>query len=610
MRCIRWFFGFLLCMLWQFSATAQTPALADIAASPAVTLTVSVCRSSTPMAGLTVAQVAASPQTDFSAFDSAKTHATEPGKPVWLRLRVDTVNNQPANLWTLDFDKPFIDKVVLYTAQSDGTWKQQSAGDSLAHSAWPRQSLNPQFNLPELATGQHDFYVALYNSVPLHVAVTLLTAEEAGVHTQNTILIVGIITGLLAFMCIASGMLGINYRDSACLWYASYAGAVLMLNLSYFGVANYALWTHSIWLRSSCDLIFILAAMALQLQFCRAMFLASSSPAWARYAVHAMALFCVLSIVPVVVHFNLITQTVFFTAPVLMSIVTMVSIVWSNVRRHRVTAWLWVVACTPLLLLIAMAITENMGYSSMPGLPFNAPLYALLFEMPVLLIALNVHIKTQHAKVVRTKTLARTDPRTGFVAAHDFAISLDQLWDTAKVSGQDLAVAYVHITHQLRHVAQQDTADAERSLARAVRLLRSVVREQDVVAHVNTDLFAMLMPDMPLNDKLSARLTRLVALGNMTDKDAAQDAPIRFRIVATTQRSFAGSVQELDNALQHKLSEADGWGRKTIRYVRKRPSHSAGSMVEGESFSQFWERAAQTALESNPGTRLSSTDPV
>lgn len=593
-------------MLWQFSATAQTPALANTATSQAATLIVSVYRSGTPMAGLTVAQVAASPQTDFSAFDSAKTYATEPDKPVWLRLRVDTANIQPANLWTLDFDKPFIDKVVLYAVQSDGTWKQQSAGNSLAHSVWPRQSLNPQFNLPELAAGQHDFYVALYNSVPLHVAVTLRTAEEAGVHTQNTFLIAGLIAGLLVFMCIASGVLGFNYRDSACLWYASYAAAVLMLSLSYWGVANYALWTHTVWLRSSCNLIFILAAVALQLQFCRAMFLASSAPTWMRYAVHAMALFCVLSIVPVVVHFNLITQTVFFIAPVLMSIVAMASIVGGNVRRHRVTAWLWMVAYTPLLLLMAVAITEHMGYSSMPRLPFDAPLYALLFEMSVLLIALNVHIKVQHAKVVNTKSLARTDPGTGFVAAHDFAITLDQLWDTAKVSGQDLAVAYVHITHQLRHMAQQDTPNAERSLARAVRLLRSVVREQDVVAHVNKHLFAMLMPDMPLNDNLSARLKRLVALGNMTDKDAAQDAPIRFRIVATTQRSFAGTVQELDDALQHKLNEADGWEKKTIRYVRKRPSHSVGSMVEGESFSQFWERAAQTALESNPTIRSKS----
>jgi GGDEF domain-containing protein len=597
-------------MLWQSSATAQTPALADIAASPTATLNVSVYRSGTPMAGLTIAQVATSPQTEFSAFDSAKTYATEPDKPVWLRLRVDTANLQAANLWTLDFNKPFIDKVVLYAAQSNGTWKQQSSGDILAHRVWPRQSLTPQFNLPELAAGQHDFYVALYNSVPLHVTVTLLTSEEASIRTQNTFLIAGIITGLLAFMCIASCVLGINYRDSAYLWYASYAVAVLLLSLSYVGVGNYALWTDFIWLRGNGNLIFVLAAVALQLQFSRAMFLALTTPVWMHYGVHALSVFCMVSMALIVVRFNFITQMIFFVAPVLLATLAMVAIVVCNIRRQRITAWLWIVACTPLILLMAMAIAVNIGYWSVPWLPFNAPLYALLFEMPVLLIALNVHIKTQHAQVLRTKTLARTDTGTGFVAAHDFAITLDQLWDSAKVSGQDLAVAYVHITHQLRHVAQQDAPDAERSLARAVRLLRTVVREQDVVAHVNKHLFAMLMPDMPLNDNLSARLTRLVALGNMMDKDVAQDAPIRFRIVATTQRSFAGTVQELDDALQHKLSEADGWEKKTIRYVRKRPSHSAGSMVEGESFSQFWERAAQTALESNPGTRFNPIDPV
>jgi GGDEF domain-containing protein len=600
MPCLRWFSGFLLCMLWQLSATAQTPVAADAAVSPTASLSVSVYRGGTPIDGLTIAQVAVSAQTDFSAFDSAKTYAAVPDTPLWLRLRVDTASVQAANLWTLDFNKPFIDKVMLYAGQSDGTWKQQSSGDTLAHSVWPRQSLTPQFHLPELAAGQHDFYVALYNSVPLHVAVTLRTSEEASNLTQNAFLIAGIIAGLLAFMCITSCALGINYRDSACLWYASYAVAALLLSLSYTGVGNYALWTDAIWLRGNGNMMFVLAAVGLQLQFGCAMFLEPRSPQWMRYGVHALSVFCMLSMVLIVVRFNFITQMAFFIAPVLLTTLAMIAIVVCNVRRHAMIAELWMVAYTPLIVLMTMAIAENMGYWSVPWLPFNAPLYALLFEMPVLLIALNVHIKKQHAKVVRTKTLASTDPTTGFVAAHDFAITLDQLWNTAKVAGQDLAVAYVQITRQ------RSAPHAERRLARAVRLLRTVVRDDDVIAHVGKDLFAMLMPNMPLNDNLSARLTRLVALGNMADKDAAHGAPIRFHIVATTQRSFAGTVQDLDDALQHKLSETEGWERKAIRYVRKRPSNSAGSMVDGESFSQFWQRAAQASIETNATTRPGS----
>jgi GGDEF domain-containing protein len=597
MPCLRWFYGFLLCMLWQLSATAQTPVVAEVAVSSTASLSVSVYRGGTPIAGLSIAQVAASAQTDFSPFDSAKTYATVSDAPIWLRLRVDTANVQAANLWTLDFNKPFIDTVVLYVEQSDGAWKQQSAGDKLAHSLWPMQSLSPQFHLPELAAGQHDFYVALYNAEPLHFAVILLPSQAASTHTQNTFLIAGIIVGLLTFMCLTSCVLGIKYHDSACLWYAAYTFATLLLSLSYVGVANYAMWTDCIWLRGRGNLMFVLAAVGLQLQFGRAMFLAPRSPAWMRYGVHALSMFCMVSMALIVVRFDFIMQMIFLVTPVLLATLAMMAIVVCNVRRHTVTARLWMVAYTPLIVLPTMVIAENMGYWSVPWLPFNAPLYALLFEMPVLFIALHLHTQKQHAKVVRTKTLASTDPTTGFVAAHDFAITLDQLWNTARVSGQDLAVAYVLITRQ------RNTPHAERRMARAVRLLRTVVRDDDVVAHVSANLFAMLMPNMSMNDNLGARLTRLVALGNMTDKDTAYGGPIRFHIVATTQRSFAGTVHDLDEALQHKLNQTDGWDRKAIRYVRKRPSNSAGSMVDGESFSQFWQRAAQASIETNATTR-------
>ncbi len=592
----------MLCILWQLGATAQTPT----PASPTASLGVSVYRDGVPIAGLSVAQVAASAQTDFSAFDASKTYNTVWNAPIWLRLRlrlrIDTASAQAASLWTLDFNKPFIDKVVLHAAQGDGTWRQQSAGDGLAHKAWPKQSLTPQFNLPELAAGQHDFYVQLYNSVPLRMAVTLLPSEEASAHTQNTFLIAGMMAGLLVFMCIASCVLGINYRDSACLWYAAYAGAVLLLTLSYMGVGNYALWTDSIWLRGNGNVMFILAAVALQLQFCRAMFLVPASPAWMRYGVHLLSAFCMVSIVLIVLWFNFATQMVFFVVPVLLSTLAMVALVVSNVRSQRITAWLWTVAYAPLILLVVMAIADNMGYRSVPWLPFNAPLYALLFEMPVLLIALNLHAKAQHAKVVRKQTLASTDPTTGFVASHAFAASLERLWRASIVTGQDLALAYVQLMPQPPHEAQRTKPGAEHSVARVVRLMRTVICEHDVVAHVDKDLFAMLMPNMPVGDNLSARLTRLVALAAMTDKDAG--GPIRFHMVATTQRSFAGTVQQVDTALRHKLNKTDGWEKKAIRFVRKRPLyHPAASRMEGESFSQFWDRAAQASIESTPTTR-------
>jgi hypothetical protein len=125
---------------------------------------------------------------------------------------------------------------------------------------------------------------------------------------------------------------------------------------------------------------------------------------------------------------------------------------------------------------------------------------------------------------------------------------------------------------------------------------------------VDKDIYALIMPRMSLGTNLSDRLSRLIALGIMTDKDGQQESPLRFHIAASTARSFAGNSKDLSTALIDKLVQGDAWGQKPIRFVRKisqRYSALASAAAANETLSNFWHRAADADIKASTQRTLS-----
>jgi hypothetical protein len=176
--------GCLLQALAWAQVSAQTSTLAAalsakqaIAAVPAVTMQISVHQNGLSPADITAAQIAVSAESNFSPFNLKTVFRLGPHKPVWLRLRISSAQNLPANAWLVNFSKPFVDTVTLHTAQADGTWQAQSAGDWLAHSTWPIRSAKPQFWVPARASGSQDVFLEVRNRTPMYFELNLRKAS-------------------------------------------------------------------------------------------------------------------------------------------------------------------------------------------------------------------------------------------------------------------------------------------------------------------------------------------------------------------------------------------------------------------------------------------------
>lgn len=570
-----------------------------------VSMQVLVYKAGVPQAGLTAAQVAQSPDADFTAFEPAGNYATANATSLWLKLRVRSDKALAANDWLIEFSNIFVDKASLHHLGADGVWASQSAGDWVAHTKWPVRSLKPQFTVPAQQAGETQLLLEVRNKNPMHFGVTLLSVEQARAQDQVDFFTSGGVLGWMLLMAIAGVVIAIAYRQEASIWYALYIFVTMVLVAAYIGIGGYALWPQStVGSKTSVTVLFMLT-MVLQLQFCRAMFITHASALWERKVLLATTVLCTLAIAVALLS-SLELRLVIYLAQLGLATVVASTVALRAMARGSLVAKLWVVAYTPIVIICFLSVLDKMGFYAIDWLPYNAPLYALLFEMPMLLLAMHMQAKEKHGQAVRDATLAGTDQSTGFVASHSFEPTLAQLWNDSRSARSDTAVAYIKVSYQLNHVALRGSPAKARTTQRVVRLIRTVARQQDTVAHVDKDLFAIIMPGLGRGDDLSNRLSRLVALAAMTDADAAHDVPIRLHIVASSMRSFKGEAAALHKAMQSKLNQAD-WGQRAIRYVRKQGVRSDSKPANTETLSQFWQRAndaemAQTGVVSPRST--------
>ena len=520
---------------------------------------------------LTVDQVAGLPASAFELFDATKTYPLSAGTALWLHFRVSGATAGPNLSWTFELPKPSVDLVEFYARNTQGGWHKQQAGNWLGQAQWTVRGTHPQFSLPLLTTTQEDFYVKVSQAVPLRFNVTLKAAESAIFHQQRTLFINSLLLGLMLCVSLIAFVLAVVYRNKVYAWYAAYVLFTFLALASYLGVAFFLFWPSSAWFPNLLSQVFLAAAVAAQVEFCRVLFVNPRS----RPRLSGFIVVISLIIAATGVH-ALLAPTVdvwlrinLFVAAYSTGALLILAIVLKAVFERRLMAWLWMLAYTPVISVLALTLVEQFGLAPLPWLPYNAIGIALGFEVLTLLIALHLHVKSNHEWDVKQATLIEIDPLTGFLAPMYFPDTLAQLWSGARHTRQDLAVAYVRADINLGSARSAMKATDDELVLRCVRMLRMVTRADDTVARIGDNEYAILMPRMSVGPNFSSKLSRLVALGVMRDTDDPSQQIVRFRIAATTFGSFSGTSKQLDETLRRKLNTMRAESERTIDFVHR-----------------------------------------
>ncbi len=526
----------------------------------------------------TVEQIAATAPTDFLPFDEGKTYQLSSSTALWLHFRVQNNASRPEN-WSVVLSKPFIDRVDFYFQDAQGAWRTQAAGSGVPHPQWPVWGLTPQFQLPDASLpstsstatasvlGYQNYYLRIQKWIPLRFAATVQRTDLIAKETQHTFFTVGLMLGLMGFMVVFSSVLYFLYRNTAYAWYAAYVAAALLAGASFSGIGAYVLWPAAASWTVISTMVFVLLGMAAQLGFTKAMFISADSPRYMS-AVSTQALGLLLTACALFLAIDIArVRVALFSFGVVGGFAVIGVLVVRALRNERQVAGLYLLSFAPMLVVVMLTQIEQLGIAALPWLPYNAPIYGLFFELPLLLVALHLHAKKGHTQKVQNSTLARTDPLTGFVAPSLYLQTLASMWEAARTKGVDLTVVYVKVLETSADALAIGKQSTDKAITRTVRTLRTVARDNDTVAQVDDQIFVILMPGVSRSEHLAGKLARLVALGMMVDADDPSSTPVKFKIVASSLRSFSSGSQALDAAAKQLLARTDGAQTRVIQFI-------------------------------------------
>jgi two-component system, sensor histidine kinase LadS len=576
-----------------------TPAQAQLVSLPSAGLELTKLEvlHDVPM-GLTLAQVQSGQVDAFVPQDSLQISHPHWYRAMWLRLHIKAKANLPAQpeQAVLFFPKPYLDGITLYTptTQADQPWNVQRAGDSHDPATWPTRSLHPKFLLPSASTiaardGQSMvLYVQMDHIAPVILDLNFDTASHALDQESLALLVYGIGFGTILLAAALTAMMAWLYRDEIYGWYCLYSVSALLACMSHSGVAHHVLWPINGPWPGTAVLCFMLLCGICQMQFSRCVNAYQADLPWLRKTAHICSVACLL----LLICFGLFPtywQSMYFMSLGLMAIAMLISagLMLQGWRTGHALARVWLLAYMPLFGTVILALLEGIGILPSSYWIYSLVIYAAIFEVLVLGLALQWFARERHGEHERLKTLAAVDPLTGFVTTQAFQSQLLRDWHSRQHLNRHLAVAYI----QLQTRAQNDQ-QMQQMLTRCVRVLRSATGMQDVVARLDGQLLALLMHDVPMGDELNQRLSRIIALGLMPDASQSQASILQFRIAATTREHYAQPLAKLDEDLRALLAQPKGWGSKPIRYLDRASSQPAAVVdLNSQQLDQFWDRA-------------------
>jgi GGDEF domain-containing protein len=555
----------LACLCWLQAAVAQiipavqTVRLDTIPAASADALPAPMRIVQGLDASFDIAQVSQLEDARFEAFSPTRNYAYTYPKPIWLHLRVST-DAASHGQWQLEFPAILTDRYDVFQKDASGQWRKSVAGDTVPYVDWALPSMRPRFPLHISSAGQHDVYVRVMFRLSGNLQPVLVTSEQGAQRDAQLMLWSGALTGLILAISVACLHMSWAYRNPTYFWYACYLIASLLSMLTYTGLGQRMLWPQSAYFSNNAIAVFVISLLACNAQFCRAMFGGMQGRGYHRAAAVLLAL-CGAYIALRLLIEDYSRISLFYNLLVVAVFLFIIYSAASAKRRGLAFGGYWLMVYVPYLMFAGLAIVKSIGLLPLVWLPEETPLIAIGVEAVAMMICINIYSRDKHAQTVREQTAARLDPLTGFLNAEHFHRFASRAWEKARKSGRHATVIYVKV--EPKDAPDQTALELETMLLNSVRMVRTAMREFDVVGRVGQDLLGICVVDRPSNEALAARLSRLVALGLMPE-DPRQ--AVNFTLAVAEHARVFEPYPQVESILRQLLAVPVGHGRKPIRY--------------------------------------------
>ena len=520
--------------------------------------------------GKSVAEaVAADTRPDWQPTRTESTYRLTKGEALWIRFVIPPAPD--AERWYLEVPYASVDRVTLYTRDNVGNWAPQSAGDSIAVSAWPVPHRHPLLPLEVSAEEPRSYLMRVENSHTFSAPLYFVSESHIYRSEQRVSLLIGIYFGLAGLAVMLSILSAVSLKDKT---YAAYAVAVTLMGLtqaSLTGIAGLHLWPDSPRLNDALAFVLPTLTLSAMLWFTSA----ATSLSERSRSLHRLLL--ILAGTGLLVALMMVIGEpgqrpgliVIYLA--LAALTGVCASLWAWRRGDRF-ALLLLLGSVPVLVTAAFPLARLMGWIPISFMTVYGMQVAIALELPVVLVILMLRSAQRREHNRRIQGLDRVDPATGLMNSYVFAAELVRMIARSARLRQRGAVLLIDITNFDEIERLFDRQSAQELPLRVAGRLLSTARDIDAVARLSERRFGLLIEGPLTPEEVAQAGPRIVARGLMPFKNKPLDWVAHLRVAQAVVPRDGSDAQSLVAQLDALLASAPVDSKRAVYSLQDGPS--------------------------------------
>jgi two-component system, sensor histidine kinase LadS len=446
----------------------------------------------------------------------AQVHLRREGKPYLLQgralwMQFNAHNHSSAQRWLVQVALSTTDLVTLYYRRADGSWVEQSAGDSLPHSQWALRTRYPTFILSEDASKPVQYFLRIvHDRVPYSADVQIYSDETLIESSQTENLFLGGYFGItlaVIVMCLAQAF-ALRYANY--LRYAAYVGVLGLTQIAFLGLGTQYFTRNLVAWNSMSGFVMPMLSVAAAVWLVRALVQPGQFSKlldwWARLMISLMLCIALLeALMPSLWSFRMLN---------IMALVGMASIyliLWQSAKLGDKNARWIALGFLPVVLAALFPVIRNFGLVRTGFLAQYAVTLGAAIEVPMLMYAITQRSARLRDMRVREQALLQKDALTGLADERRFLNKLHNSLLRARRHRHRLGILHVNLVNHDRIYSDFGTPVANAALLLTASQLRKVGRDIDMSARLNGPNFALLIEGPVTPARMVEMATRLLA---------------------------------------------------------------------------------------------------
>lgn len=431
------------------------------------------------------------------------------GQAMWLQFTAHSLH--AAGNWRLQVSLPTTDLATLYYQRADGSWVEQSGGDSLPHGRWAMNDRYPLFALSD-QTGQPITYLLriVHDRVPYSADIMIASDEAVLSSRQLENLVLGLYFGMLLTVMVVCVTYGLALRYGHYYRYVLYVASLGLAQFCFLGLGTQYLTPGWIQWNGVASFVMPYISVAVAIWLVRAL----TQPAqFAPWVDRSMVLLCGFmacmavyeAVMPSLVGFQIAN------AAMILSMFSIYVLLWRSYRAgDRNARWI-ALGFGPVVFAAMFPVLRNFGVGSTGFLSQYAVTIGSAVEVPLLMYALMLRSANQRDMRVREQALLQQDALTGLANERRFVSKLHSSILRARRYRHKLGLLHVRLQNHDHLVKEFGSQVANAALLLTASQLRSVSRDIDLPARLQGEEFVLLMEGPATPARLIEAATQLLA---------------------------------------------------------------------------------------------------